>query len=211
MPEWSTIGLFVAASLALLVIPGPAVLYIITRAIHHGRRAGLVSALGVGLGNLVHVAAATLGISAVLASSALAFSAVKSLGAAYLVYLGVRVFWSRDESQVAAPEPSRLRLIFSQGFLVNALNPKTALFFLAFLPHFADPARGYVAVQILFLGGVFVSLAICSDSTYAVLAGTLGSRLRAQGRFLRAQRYVAAAVYIALGITAALAGSHGTR
>ncbi|MCL4302477.1 MAG: LysE family translocator [Anaerolineae bacterium] len=208
MPEPSQVVLFVVAAAALLITPGPAVLYIVARSIDQGRLAGIVSVLGVEVANLLHVIAAALGLSALLMSSALAFSLVKYLGAAYLIYLGVRKLLVREElAQPEALERKRLARIFYQGVVVNVFNPKTALFFLAFLPQFVDVSRGGVVGQILFLGFIFVVLGICSDGLYALLAGTLGRWLRGNLGFLRAQRYFAGSVYIGLGVTTALSGS----
>lgn len=201
MPDPSTLALFVVAALALLVVPGPSVLYIVARSLHQGRRAGLVSALGVQVGGLLHVLAAAVGLSVLVLSSALLFSAVKYLGAAYLVYLGIRTLLTREE--VHTPDllaPRRLSQVFWQGALVNALNPKTALFFLAFLPQFTQPERGSVALQTLTLGALFLVLATLSDGLYALLAGTVGKRLQGNRVFARRQRYVTGGVYIALGL-----------
>jgi threonine/homoserine/homoserine lactone efflux protein len=208
MPSVSTLVLFLVAALALLITPGPAVLYIVTRSIDQGRMAGIVSVLGIAVGTLFHVAAAALGVSALLVSSALAFSVVKYLGAAYLIYLGVRKLLERDapERQGIAGQRSLAR-IFSQGVLVNLLNPKTALFFFAFLPQFVDVSRGAVAFQILSLGCMFVVLGVLSDGSYALLAGTFGRWLKGNARFLPGQRYFAGGVYVALGVTTALSGS----
>jgi len=212
MLQGSTLAVFVVAALALLLVPGPAVLYIVTRSIDQGRMAGLVSSWGVGVGTLVHVAAAALGVSALLMSSALAFNAVKYLGAAYLVYLGVRKLLVREELRPdEAQEHTGLARIFYQGVLVNVLNPKTALFFFAFLPQFVDASSGSVDTQILLLGCIFALLGICSDGMYALLAGTLGRWLKGNRRFIRTQRYFAGSVYIALGVTAALSGSHRSK
>ncbi len=209
MPTWTTLSFFLAATIVLLLIPGPAVLYIIARGLHQGRRAALVSVLGVNLGDLCHVTAATVGLSALLLSSALAFTAVKYVGAAYLIYLGVRTLLARGtHQQLATPAPKTLPRVCSQGFLVGLLNPKTALFFLAFLPQFVDPARGVVAGQMLVLGGLFVALAACTNSVYAFLAGTMGQWLKGSVRFLRIHRYVTVGVYLALGVTTAFVGTH---
>lgn len=208
MLDTATLTVFMAAALALLLIPGPAVLYIVARSIDQGRAAGIVSAFGVGIGTLFHVAAAALGLSALLLSSALAFSMVKYLGAAYLVYLGIQKLRKRIEpQQVEQPQSATLRQIFSQGVVVNLLNPKLALFFFAFLPQFVNPARGSVAIQSLLLGLIFVVLGIGSDSLYALLAGTLRHWLRGSRAFARGQRYFAGGVYILLGVTTALSGS----
>ncbi len=209
MPELSTFTIFVVATSVLLLTPGPAVLYIVTRSIDQGRVAGIVSTLGIAVGTLFHVAAAAFGISALLVSSALLFNFVKYLGAAYLIYLGIRKLLVRKELQSIQKERCReLPQIFYQGVLVNLLNPKTALFFFAFLPQFVDPAKGAVSGQILFLGVTFVVMGLFSDGLYALLAGSLGKWLRSNLRFLRAQRYFAGMVYIALGAVTALSGVH---
>ena len=204
--ETNALLTFMLAALALLVVPGPAVLYIVARSINQGRLAGLVSVMGIQVGVLFHIFAAAFGLSVILVTSALAFSIVKYLGAAYLVYLGMRTIL-RKESPLTnhQPEPQALSKIFRQGIIVNLLNPKTALFFFAFLPQFVSPTAGSATAQILFLGVVFVGLAIISDSIYAFLAGTLGNRLRQSRTFLRGQRYVSGSVYIGLGLITALA------
>jgi threonine/homoserine/homoserine lactone efflux protein len=208
MPTLSTIALFLLAALGLLLIPGPAVLYVATRSAAQGRRAGIASVLGIESAGLVHVTAAALGLSALLLTSALAFNIVKYLGAAYLIYLGLRTLLAREESQhISVPAPRGLWQLFSKGFLVNLLNPKTALFFYAFLPQFVDPARGAVTGQILFLGILFVLLASCTDSLYAVLGAMVGQLLTNNARFRRIQRYITGSIYIALGLTAAVTGS----
>ncbi|MDH4338839.1 MAG: LysE family translocator [Thermoleophilia bacterium] len=208
MPDPPAIGLFVVAALALLLVPGPAVLYIVARSIHEGRRAGLASVLGIHVGTLVHIAAATLGLSALIASSAVAFTAVKIAGAVYLVGLGLWTLFSRRaEPEVALGGGRNLRRAFAQGIVVNVLNPKTALFFLAFLPQFVDPNAPHPAVQIAFLGVLFALLGLITDSTWALAAGSAGGVLRRSRRFLRAQRYVTGTVYVGLGVATALAGS----
>jgi threonine/homoserine/homoserine lactone efflux protein len=208
MLEPSTLPVFILPALVLLLTPGPAVLYIVARSLDQGRVAGLVSVLSVEVGNFFHVVAATFGLSALLVSSALAFSVVKYLGAAYLVYLGVRRLLARDAVPAEVRvERQSLRRIFGQGVLVATLNPKTALFFLAFLPQFVQPARGAVALQFLLLGSLFVLMAIVTDGLYALLAGAAGQWLKGNGavRTLRAERVVVGTVYIGLGISAALA------
>ena len=199
---------FMLAALILLLTPGPAVLYIVARSVDQGRRAGLASVLGVELGNSVHVIAATLGLSAIMLTSALAFSIVKYAGAAYLIYLGIRTLLRPvTVDQANADTPRSLRRTFSQGALVAVLNPKTALFFLAFLPQFVDSSNGSVSFQVLVLGFVFVAMAIITDSVYALLSGTARRWLRRSPWFPRSQRYVAGTIYIGLGLTAALTGS----
>src|SRR6184192_828100 len=149
----SSLLLFITGAAILLVIPGPAVTYVVSRSIGRGRAAGLVSVLGIVTGTLCHVVAAALGISALLASSAVAFQFVKYLGAAYLIYLGIKTLRRKDEQLVeAATGETKLIRLYGQGLLVNVLNPKTGLFFLAFLPQFVDPTRGHVTLQILQLG-----------------------------------------------------------
>ena len=197
------------AAVALLVVPGPAVLYIVAQSIDQGRVAGLVSTAGIGAGGLVHAAAATAGLSALLVSSAEAFTAVKYAGAAYLVFLGLRRLLGRDEPTEAGIRTRKsLRRLFRQGLVVNVLNPKTALFFFAFLPQFVDPDAGAAAAQILVLGVVFVALGLVSDGAYAVVAGTLSERLRGNARVLRIQRYVSGTVFLGLGLATAVSGSN---
>ncbi|MEX0650710.1 MAG: LysE family translocator [Actinomycetota bacterium] len=212
MPDLETITVFTGASLLFAVVPGPAVIYIVTRSVHQGRAAGLVSALGIATGTLVHVPAAAVGLSALLVSSATAFTIVKYMGAAYLVYLGIRQFVGRQADDLeAAPATRSLRRAYTQGALVGVLNPKTALFFLAFLPQFVDPARGSTALQIGVLGVLLVCISMVSDSCYAMLTGTAGDWLRGRGtRFMRRQRLVSGGIYVALGVSAAIAGSSST-
>ena len=205
LPDGSSLGLFVVAALALLLTPGPAVLYIVARSVEQGRRAGLVSVLGVHVGTLAHVAAATAGLSALLAASATLFDVVKYLGAAYLVYLGLRRLLERPAATSPGDRPVRLRRAFVDGVVVNVLNPKTALFFLAFLPQFVDVSRGGVGGQVLGLGLVFVGLGTITDGLYAMSAGTAAEWLRGKPRFLAGQRWVSGGVYVGLGVAAALA------
>ena len=207
LPDPGRLLVFVVAALALLVVPGPAVLYVVTRSIHQGRRAGLASVLGIHVGTLVHIAAATAGLSALILSSAVAFTVVKVAGAVYLVGLGLWTLFGRHgEVEIRMAGEPRLRRAFVQGIVVNVLNPKTALFFLAFLPQFVDPDASMPAVQIAFLGVLFGALGLVTDSIWAVAAGTAGGLLRGSRRFLRTQRYVAGSVYIGLGVVTALAG-----
>jgi threonine/homoserine/homoserine lactone efflux protein len=210
MPAPSAIGVFLLAASVLLLIPGPAVLNIITCSIAQGRRAGLVCVLGTHLASLIHITAAALGLSALLLSSALAFSAVRYLGAAYLMYLGVRTLLAADGSRQTRVAPKRSAQLVAQGFWVNLLNPKTALFFFAFLPQFVDPAKGAMAGQIFLFGALFVLLGLCTDSGYALLAGTVGQSLQTSVRFRHTRRYATGCVYIGLGLTAAFAGPERT-
>jgi threonine/homoserine/homoserine lactone efflux protein len=206
MFDVSTLGVFVASAVALLLTPGPAVMYIVTRSLEQGRLAGLVSVLGICTGTLFHVAAAALGLSALLASSALAFSTVKYLGAIYLIALGVRTLMTRVTPAGAASAGSGLRRIFAQGVVVNLLNPHTALFFLAFLPQFVQPAKSGVPLQMLALGLLFVALSAVTDVCWAMAAGTAGQWFRRDPRFMRGQRYVTGGALIGLGAAAAFAG-----
>ena len=208
MLELSQLYLFIGAALLLLLIPGPAVLYITARSASQGRLAGLVSVLAIETANFVQSVAAALGLSAILLSSALAFDIVKYLGAAYLIYLGIRKLISRDEDTGnEAVKPESLARIYWQGFMVNILNPKTAIFFFAFLPQFVSPGRGNVTVQTLLLGTIFVGLALVTDSIYALLASSLAGRLKGNRSFQKGQRYFAGLVYIGLGITTAFTGT----
>ena len=208
IPSATSIGVFAVAATLLLLTPGPAVLYIVARSVEQGRIAGLASAFGITTGTLVHVLASTLGLSALLASSTLAFEVVKYGGAAYLIYMGVRRILKRTDtpaSKLNLPTRSLGRL-YRDGFIVNLLNPKTTLFFLAFLPQFVDPARGAVPFQIAFLGLLFTLMGLTSDGLYALIAGTAGVWVKRQSRYLDWERYVTGCVFIGLGVTAALSG-----
>jgi len=206
VPSAGTLALFSLAALALIVVPGPAVLYIVAQSIDGGRIAGLLSALGVAVGGLVHATAAAIGLSALLLSSATAFTAVKLAGAAYLIGLGLyTLFVRKDDPADEVRRERRLRRSFVQGVVVNVLNPKTALFFIAFLPQFVDRDAGSVAAQLLVLGLVFVALAVLSDSLWALAAGSAASRLRSSPRFLAARRYVSGSVFVGLGAVTAFA------
>ena len=197
---------FSIAAYILIIVPGPAMLYVIARSIEQGRLAGLASVAGVAVGSLVHTAAAALGLSAILATSALAFSIVKYAGAAYLIYLGIKTLRSRDSSAIVTESISHDSNwhIFKQGVVVNVLNPKAALFFLAFLPQFTNPANGSVALQIMLLGFVFFLIALLSDGMYAMLAGSLASLLKRNPTFERRKRLLSGTSYILLGVTAAI-------
>lgn len=204
----TNLPVFILAALVLLLTPGPAVLYIVTRSVHQGRKAGLASVFGVELGNSVHVIGATLGLSAILLKSAVAFDLVKYAGAVYLVYLGIRTLLTPVKTDVTYTDTQKtLGRTFSQGIVVAVLNPKTALFFLAFLPQFVDSSKGSISLQFLVLGLMFVTMATATDSIYALLSGTAGRWLRRNVWFTRFQRYFAGTIYIGLGITAALTGS----
>jgi threonine/homoserine/homoserine lactone efflux protein len=199
--------LFLTASLALVVAPGPDSIYVLTRGVGGGRKVGLVSAVGVCSGLLVHTAFAAVGISAVLAQSALAFSVVKYVGAAYLVYLGVRTLLNRGGLDLSrSPEARDFGMpgVFWQGFAVDVLNPKPALFFLAFLPQFADPAAGSVALQILLLGLVFVGMDLACLASVALFSGAAGEWIKARPRFADGLRWATGCVLVGLGLRLAL-------
>ena len=208
-PNPSTLAVFSAAALLLLVIPGPAVLYIVAQSVSRGRMAGLVSMLGIQVGGLVHVAAAAVGLSALVVQSALAFSVVKYTGAAYLVFLGIRRLLGQDRNGAdGMPRERSLRALFANGIVVNVFNPKTALFFFAFLPQFVDVSRGGVAFQIVVLGLVFIGLAVISDGAYAIAAGSAAGWVSARRGFARAERFVSGAVLVGLGLATAFSGAH---
>jgi threonine/homoserine/homoserine lactone efflux protein len=208
VPDASTFLLFAAAGLAFLAIPGPSVFYIVTRSLVQGRRAGVTSMLGVQAGGLVHVVAAAFGVSALIASSAEAFTVVKYAGAAYLVLLGVRKLLARadEEADFEPAGGSSPKHLFWHGVIVNVLNPKTALFFLAFLPQFVDPSAGPVAPQMLVLGTLLVGLGVLSDGTYALVAAGAGRRLRSAAATRRLLERVSGGVFVGLGVVAAVAG-----
>jgi threonine/homoserine/homoserine lactone efflux protein len=212
MPTIPTLALYVATAAIVLIIPGPAVLYIVSQGVRHGRRAGVTAVLGIHAGTLVQVVAAIAGLSWVLASSAAAFMVVKFAGAAYLIYLGVRKLLTRDETEFSAASPAKSRgRLFREGVLVNVLNPKLALFFLAFLPQFVDPSRGSIPLQIAVFGLVFTLLGLCTDGTYALVAGAVGPWLRRSTRFLRGERYMVGGTFIGLGVVAALTPGRQSR
>jgi threonine/homoserine/homoserine lactone efflux protein len=207
MIDPSTLGVFLAAAFLLLMTPGPAVIYIVTRSVEQGRRAGLMSVVGICTGTLAHVAAAALGISALLVTSARAFDVLRYLGAVYLIVLGIRALRARDaDPGMLDVAPASLRRIFVQGVIVNLLNPHTALFFFAFLPQFVDPARGAVPLQIVTLGLLFILMSATTDAVWALGAGTAGNWIRGNRRFARAQRYVTGGALIGLGAAAAASG-----
>jgi threonine/homoserine/homoserine lactone efflux protein len=208
MPDASTLLLFAAASLALLAVPGPAVIYLVTRSATQGRSAGFVSVLGVETGTFAYALAAAAGLTGLVAASETGFTIVRFAGAAYLVYLGVRRLLERGD--VARVAPSARSRLFLRGLLVQLLNPKIAVFFLAFLPQFVDADRGSVVVQSLILGTLFTVLAILGDGAYVLAADAVSGRLRRGGGLRRLAR-LSGGVYIGLGVTAALSGSGHAR
>jgi threonine/homoserine/homoserine lactone efflux protein len=201
VPSPSTLPVFVAASLVLLVIPGPAVLFIVARSGAQGRRAGLVSVLGVHTASIVHVLAAVAGVSAVVVASSLAFTAVKVVGGCYLIFLGLKSLRNaRNASATSAPKIRATKQLFAEGFLVSLLNPKVALFFLAFLPQFVERGNGPIWSQTLLLGLLYIALGLCSDSMYALLGARLGTRFSGHAARVRATRYAEGGILIGLGV-----------
>jgi threonine/homoserine/homoserine lactone efflux protein len=213
MPSSSTLLVFAITTLGLIAIPGPANLYILARGIGYGRSTAIVSALGIESATVVYVVASAFGVVALLASSALAFSAIRWLGVAYLLYLGVRALTRRDPALLpeAARAAGRRRDSYRQGFLVGISNPKVALFFLAFFPQFVDPGHGSATVQVLVLGAVFVMLGLAADMLNALAASAIGGWLRRRPAFLRRQNQVAGVLYLGLGAWAAAAGGSHDR
>jgi threonine/homoserine/homoserine lactone efflux protein len=210
MPETQQLLLFMAAGLALNVTPGPDMLYIVARSSSEGRRAGIASALGIGAGSLIHIAALALGLSAVLAAVPLAYDLIRWAGTAYLIWLGVRAIRdARAPDQRVAPEPAPLGAVFRQGMLTNLLNPKVALFFLAFLPQFVDPARGDPVVQIVALGLLFDLSGTAVNLVVAIAASRVagwksGATEAAQSGRVAILRRATGAIFIALGARLAL-------
>ena len=203
MPSIDSIIAFAVASLALLVIPGPAVLYVINRSIADGRSTALAAVAGLEIGNFMHVVAATLGLSAVIAASATAFGVVKWIGAGYLIFIGIRTIIRKPAAFSQEQKSLSRRKSFTQGIIVNTFNPKVALFFLSFLPQFIDTEKGSAAVQSLILGSTFVLLGMCSDGLYAILASALRGPLLRGKSLPFVQRYVAGSVFVLLGVIAA--------
>ncbi len=212
IPDPGALAVFVLAALVLLVIPGPAVLYIVAQSISRGRLAGIVSMLGIQVGGLVHIAAAAAGLSALLVRSGVAFNIVKYAGAAYLVFLGLRRLLGREPLDTVGARPAKsLRRLFAQGIVVNVLNPKTALFFFSFLPQFVDVEQGSVALQIATLGLIFILLATVSDGLYALAAGSAAGWLRGRPGFVRGERFATGGVLVGLGVIAAFSGANKSR
>jgi threonine/homoserine/homoserine lactone efflux protein len=196
---------FVFASLVLAITPGPGVIYLVTRTLSRGRKAGLASIGGIALGDLGNAVAASIGLAAVLSASAAAFVAVKLAGAGYLVFLGIKALRAPQTAHV--PAPIKLLRPFRDGFWVALLNPKTALFFAALTPQFIDPHRPYLG-QSLILGGVFVSIAMCTDTLYVLAASALTPAISSRRSY---GKYVSAATFIGLGVYAALASPRSSR
>jgi threonine/homoserine/homoserine lactone efflux protein len=198
--------LFFGAAILLAVAPGPGMLYVLARTLAGGRREGILSSLGTFFGGLVHVIAAATGLSLVLATSAVAFAAVKYAGAAYLIYLGVRmILRAGRDTEIELPASKAARSPFWQGILTEALNPKTALFFLAFIPQFVNRASGGIFWQFVALGAISVTLNTTCDLVVALLAAPIGARLRASAKLRRRQRAATGLTLIGLGAYVAFA------
>lgn len=209
MPSLSTYALFLATALVLLAIPGPAVLYVVTRSIEMGRAGGLASVAGITSGTFVHVTLATAGLSSLILASKVAFDAVKYVGAAYLIVLGVRRLLSRGVEEAREERaPRTLRRAYTQGIVVNLTNPKTIVFIFAFIPQFVDPNANHVWLQVLVLGLTFACLGFLSDSLYAFAAGTVADRLRGSAALSRFQRWFGGSALVGLGIAAAVWTPH---
>jgi len=206
MPAATTLALFAASALALLAVPGPSVLYVVARTVEQGRTAGLVSMLGLETGALIHVAAAAAGLSALVASSPTAFTVLRYGGAAYLLWLGIRTLRSSRAVAAAPRVPAANARLFRDGVLVDLLNPKTALFFLAFLPGFVHAGAGPLALQVAVLGLVFVVLAALTDGAYALAAARVSRGVRGRARHGRRLALGSAGAYGLLGMLA-LAGA----
>lgn len=211
MPSLSTYAVFLATALVLLVVPGPAVLYVVTRSVEMGRAGGIASVAGITTGTVVHIALAAAGLSSLVLASTVAFDVVRYVGAAYLVFLGVRRLLTRTAEEAPADAtPRTLRRAYTQGVVVNLTNPKTIVFVFAFVPQFVDPHAHHVWLQIVVLGLSFAGLGFVSDSLYALAAGTVADRLRGSAGIARFERWFGGSVLIGLGVAAAVWSPHRT-
>jgi threonine/homoserine/homoserine lactone efflux protein len=211
MPSPETLYVFAGACVALVVVPGPAVLYIVSRSVAHGRRAGLVSTAGIETGNFLQVVAASAGLAAIVASSATLFSIVKYAGAAYLIYLGLQSLLARGDAAWEDIGRGRShRRLYWEGVAVGTLNPKLALFLLAFLPQFIDSGAGPVWLQTLVLGSLFSVVATVGDSLFALAAGSVAERWRSGDRAALWARRASGGILVGLGAVAALAEGRST-
>lgn len=211
MPDKEHLSLFFAAAFLLAITPGPGIFYVLARSLAGGRKEGSISSLGTFVGGLIHVLAAALGLSAILAASALAFSAVKYAGAAYLIYIGIRTIQTRSVQTIGAEATRPPQDSFRQGIWTEVLNPKTALFFLAFIPQFVSPARGHLFLQFAILGGLSVSLNTCADLAVAIFAGSISDKLKANPLLLRRQRVASGVGMIGLGLYVGCSGTPRSR
>jgi threonine/homoserine/homoserine lactone efflux protein len=205
VPSLSTYAVFLATAMALLAIPGPAVLYVVTRSIEMGRAGGVASVAGITTGTIVHVALATAGLSSLILASRTAFGAVKYVGAAYLIVLGLRRLLTREDERVDEEAvPRTRRRAYTQGVVVNLTNPKTIVFIFAFIPQFVDPSARHVWLQVLVLGLSFALLGFVSDNVYALAAGAVADRLRGSRKIARFERWFGGSILIGLGVAAAV-------
>lgn len=205
MIDMTNFSLFIAASWALIIAPGPDMIYVLTRGMAQGRKAGLLSAVGVTLGILVHTLSAALGLAVLLQTSALIFLTVKYLGALYLIYLGYKTLKNKNGfAPLESEKPVNTRAIFWQGVLSNVFNPKVALFFLAFLPQFVNPNQGYVGLQMLALGLLFALFGVIFLSALGFFAGAIGGWLSRQPRYTEGLRWLTGTIFIGLGLRLAL-------
>ena len=200
----SRFPIFLGAALGLAITPGPGIFYVLARSLRGGRREGVLSTAGTFLGGLVHVAAAAFGLSAILAASAIAFETVRYAGAAYLIYLGYRMIRNREQ-EVNDGDPGMSGSTFAQGVMTEVLNPKTALFFLSFIPQFVSVQQGHIAVQFLLLGAISVTLNTCADVVVACFAGPLGARMKRSAKLRSRQRAASGVAMIGLGVYVATA------
>ena len=206
MPDTTSLIVFMTATLALNLTPGPDMLYVIARSVGQGQKAGGVSALGIGAGCLAHTLATAFGLSALLMSSAVAYDLVKYAGAGYLVYLGARALLSKSQLREQSElKRASLSSIFYQGVVTNVLNPKVALFFLAFLPQFAKAGNGSIARQIISLGFLFNISGTLVNVIVALLGGRIGAAFKRRPAFAQTQRWLTGGVFIALGLRMAFA------
>ncbi len=200
MIEGTRFALFMSAAVILALTPGPGILYVLGRTLHGGRREGVLSALGTFVGGSVHVGAAALGLSAILMTSATTFEVVRYAGASYLIYLGVSMILNRKARLTAGDQSNKPRGHFLQGIATEVLNPKTALFFLSFIPQFVSPARGLLTLQFLMLGAISVSLNTAADLIVVGFAGTLARPLTQNRKFIETQRTASGVGMIGLGV-----------
>lgn len=206
MPTLHSLTLFLVAGLALNITPGPDMLYVAARGASEGRPAGIVSALGIGAGTLVHIALVAAGLAAVLTAVPVAYLAIRLGGAAYLIYLGIRALLAKQVASAGSPGPASLSAIFRQGMVTNVLNPKVALFFLAFLPQFVDPSRGNAALQVVALGLLFNTTGTLVNLAVAVASSRAADRLRTPRRGSVVLQRVTGGVFVALGLRLAYTG-----
>jgi threonine/homoserine/homoserine lactone efflux protein len=206
MPDLHSLFLFLAAGLALNFTPGPDMLYVAARGANEGRAAGIVSALGIGAGTLVHITLVALGLAALLAAVPIAYTIVRIGGAIYLIYLGVRALRSQALMTLQHVEPAPLWSVFRQGVITNVLNPKVALFFLAFLPQFVDPSRGNPVLQVVALGLLFDTTGTLVNLAVALGSSRAAARLRNTRRATAVLHKVTGALFIGLGLRLAFAG-----